>query len=137
MGSAEKAAKLCDSAGKAAADCGWTTSRYFSFIRSNLRRAWSKYPIKFAVKLAARRDNQSENKRLKYEYQCSECKGWFPDKEVEVDHVVPCGSLKSYEDLPGFVSRLFCSKDNLRVVCKPCHKVFTQEERERKKKEKK
>lgn len=109
--------------------CNWTKSRYFSFIRSNIRRAWSKYPVKFSVLLAARRDNQSENKRLKYEYNCDLCKGWFPQKEVEVDHLNPCGSLKEYSDLEGFCSRLFCGSDNLRVLCKTCHKLCTNSER--------
>lgn len=122
--------------GRAWDDCGWTKSRYFSFIRSNLRRAWIKYPVKFAVKLAARRDSQSDNKRLKYEYKCSMCKGWFPDKFVQVDHIVPCGSLKEYKDISGFCKRLFCGKEGLRVLCKDCHHKVTQDERNRKKKEK-
>lgn len=112
----------------------WTESRYFAFIRSNLRRAWSKYPVKFKVLNDAKRPYEGDDKRTKWEYQCSVCEGWFKSKEIEVDHINPAGSLKTYEDLAGFCERLFCEEDNLRVVCKGCHAKITAEERERKKK---
>lgn len=127
-------------------DCGWTRSRYFSFIRSNNRRAWMKYPVNQMVKRQAQRPNQSDNKRLKYEYQCAECKGWFQGKHTQVDHIHPCGSLKDYADLEQFIETLFCTKDNLRVLCsykkkdfelmgKPsCHYTITQAERKANKK---
>lgn len=49
--------------------------------------------------------------------------------KVEKDHIVPCGSLKSYEDLPGFVERLFAPVTGYRILCKPCHKIITKEAR--------
>ena len=104
-----------------------TESAFWSMIRSALRQKsrWWK-PISDA-KLKARRNNKSANKRLKYEYQCAICKDWFPDKNIEVDHLIPAGSLRSGDDLKGFVERLFCEKDGLRVLCKPCHKIITKE----------
>lgn len=51
---------------------------------------------------------------------------------MEVDHIIPAGSLKSYEDLPGFVERMFVGEDKLQVVCKSCHKAKTNDERESK-----
>ena len=105
----------------------WTKARYFSFIRSALRRAWSKYPVKFQVLEKAK--TIVKGKRHKYEYECSQCGGWFKQAEVEVDHIIPCGSLKEFEDLPRFVKTLFCEEDNLRVVCKPCHRIITVAER--------
>jgi len=48
-------------------------------------------------------------------------------KEIQVDHVEPCGSLKTFEDLPGFVRRLFCEADGLQVLCKAnCHRRKTK-----------
>lgn len=35
------------------------------------------------------------------------------------------GSILSIEDIGPFVNRLYCEADNLRVVCKPCHKAYT------------
>jgi 5-methylcytosine-specific restriction endonuclease McrA len=108
----------------------WSEARYFSFIRSNLRRAWSKYPVKYAAKKAVELPNDGRyDKRTKKMYPCSECGEIFKGSEVEVDHILPAGSLKTYQDLPGFVERLFCEIDNLRVVCKPCHKEITAKER--------
>ena len=110
----------------------WTKARYFSFIRSALRRASSKYPVKFQVKEAARRVKPKQKAgRHRFEYQCNECNGWFPDKDVAVDHIEPAGSLKEYADLPGFVERLLCEPDGLQVLCNQCHDVKTANERKK------
>lgn len=100
----------------------WTEAAYWSFIRSGLRQMSRRWPplVRQAIN-AVRRPNQSGNKRLKWEFQCAECKGWFPRKHVEVDHVEPCGSLRSLQDIAGFVERLFCEPDGLRVLCENCH----------------
>ncbi len=111
-------------------DCKWTRSRYFSFIRSGLRRMWSRYPVKYQVRQEARKPYKGEDKRTKWLYKCNKCKQFFKTKEVEVDHIKPAGSLKDYSDLAGFVERLFCAKDNLQVLCKPCHKEITKQQRE-------
>ena len=105
----------------------WTEARYWQFIRSLLRQGFNRYPPKFQAKKSAERT--VKNKRHKYEYQCAECSGWFKGNEVQVDHIEPAGSLKTYRDLPGFVKRLFCEADNLQVMCKTCHKTKTMEER--------
>ena len=74
---------------------------------------------------ACKRPYVGTDKRRKFEYQCAACEQWFMQKQVEVDHLVEAGSLKSYEDLPGFVERLFTSPDKLQVLCKDCHKGKT------------
>jgi 5-methylcytosine-specific restriction endonuclease McrA len=75
-----------------------------------------------------------KGKKHFYEYNCVACNDWFPDKEVQVDHIIPAGSLKSYEDLPRFCENLFCESKNLQIMCKPCHQVKTNEERKARKK---
>lgn len=102
-----------------------TESAFWSWIRSALRQKsrWWK-PIS-DVKKAARRPYNGDNKRQKFEYQCAICEDWFPDKQTEVDHIVPAGSLKSSDDLKGFVERLFCEAEGLRVLCKDCHYQIT------------
>ena len=107
-----------------------TESAFFSFIRSALRQKsrWWK-PIQ-ECKKAAKRPYSGENKRQKFEYLCDECKLYHPEKNIEIDHIVPAGSLKSAEDLAGFVTRLFCEIDNLRCLCKQCHLIKTNKEKE-------
>jgi len=85
----------------------WSNSQFWSFIRSGLRSKWSRYPVKFQVLNASKR-KALLNPRAKWEYQ---------------------GTLRSYEDLPQFVERLFCGAEHLRTVCKQCHKIITKEER--------
>lgn len=108
----------------------WTEARYFQFIRAALRAAFSRYPVRFQAKKLAER--KVEGKRHKYEYICAACKKWYQAKETHVDHIVPCGSLKTYKDLPKFVETLFCEVDNLQILCTDCHKKKTADERKKK-----
>ena len=107
----------------------WSTSRYFSFLRSALRSAYSKFPPKFETLNEASRPYVGPDKRRKREFQCAICKKWKGSKDVSVDHIIPVGSLTKFDDLPGFCERLFCSKDKLRCLCNDCHHVVTQEQR--------
>lgn len=106
-----------------------TESAFWSFIRSALRQKsrWWK-PIT-QCKLKARRPYKGPNKRQKFEYQCNNCKEWFPDKRVNVDHITPAGTLRTASDLPGFVERLFCEIDGLQVLCSKCHDEKTKQEK--------
>jgi hypothetical protein len=103
----------------------WTEARYFSFIRSALRSAFQKWgPKHEAKKIAKRGYNQ---------YECAHCGEIYGNKDTEVDHIQPAGSLKTYEDLPSFVERMFCEVDGFQVLCKTCHQVKTNEERKARK----
>ena len=109
-----------------------TESAFWSFIRSTLRqksRFWK--PI-LQCKMNARRLYKGTNKRQKYEYQCNMCKNWFIEKKINVDHVVPAGTLTTAQDLPGFVERLFCEVDNLQVLCEKCHDKKTKADKHEK-----
>ena len=109
----------------------WSSAQFWSFLRSGLRSKHQKYPPRYAVLAAAKRPSESDNKRLKWEFQCNECKLWHPQKNISVDHIIPCGSLKSYEDLPGFVQRLFVGVDGLQCLCSECHAKKTLKDKEK------
>lgn len=104
---------------------------FWGFIRSTLRQKsrWWK-PIT-QCKLESRRAYKGVNKRQKFEYQCNTCKKWFPEKQINVDHIVGAGSLNCGADLEGFVERLFCEQDNLQVLCETCHNKKTQLEKQK------
>lgn len=108
----------------------WTEAKFWAFLRSALRAKWSRWPPRYEILQSQRRAYKGPKKQQKYEYKCSRCNKWWMQKEVEVDHIIPCGSLNKYEDLPEFVRKLFTSTDNLRIVCKPCHKIITKENKD-------
>lgn len=56
------------------------------------------------------------------------CGNWFPEKEVQVDHIEECGTLKTFLDASGFLERMLCEKEGMRCVCKACHLSRRDEE---------
>lgn len=111
----------------------WTTAKYHSFLRSALRKSFTRWPPKYEALNAAKRTYNGPNPRQKYEYQCAICKAWYPQAKVEVDHIIPCGSIISPDLWVGFIQRLHVSVEGLRVLCKACHLTITKEAKEAKK----
>ena len=116
----------------------WTTARFFGFIRSGIREKFNRYPPKYEALKAAQvtvRDGNYKSGpkkgRPKYvkRYRCAACDNLFMQKDVQVDHIVPAGRLASFDDLPAFCERMFCSVDGLQVMCKECHKIKTNKEK--------
>jgi hypothetical protein len=103
-----------------------TEAQFFGRIRALLRngfRYWK--PMQLALK-AASRPSQNANKRLRNEYMCNACKNWFPRANVEIDHIIECGSLKTYQDIVPFIQRLTPENINaFQILCKPCHMAKT------------
>lgn len=104
-------------------------SAFFSFIRSGLRQKSQRWQPIYQAKKLAQVPYVGSDKRTRFLYTCAICKGDFKGTETMVDHIVPCGSLKGFDDLPAFVERLFCEVDGLRVLCKTCHQEVTNAER--------
>lgn len=100
----------------------WTEAQFFAYVRSSLRNAFRYWkPIQACRKRVRKKIGVKQ-----YVYQCESCKEYF-DK-IEVDHNPPVGSLKSYEDLAGFLERL-TAEDGYRALCKQCHHGVTQNEK--------
>lgn len=104
-------------------------------IRSALRRAFSTSPIVREVMNLVRReipkfnDDGRQSKRNSIQYLCSECQTWTKSTEISVDHTEPVIETGvGFVDWNTFINRLFCSYDNLRVMCNSCHDKKTQSE---------
>ena len=95
--------------------------QFFQWIRQVLRKASMYWKPISQVRKEAQVDYKGPNKRRKYSYVCSSCKKEYASTEINVHHKLECGSLKTFDDLPGFVERLFCEKELLSVLCKNCH----------------
>lgn len=58
--------------------------------------------------------------KTKFYWTCAKCGEDFRDQsEVEVDHIVEIGPFQG--DWNDFISRIYCSQDNLQVLCVVCH----------------
>lgn len=120
-----------------------------SQIRSAIRRTFSRSPLVQEVLKDARSEHTqynkdgTESKRKAVRYKCASCGKLFMGKDVAVDHIDPVIPLdEEFSSWDDFVNRLFCSKDNLQVLCSykikdkkrfddelSCHHKKTQEER--------
>ncbi len=105
-----------------------TVAGFFGLIRSALRRLSIRWKPRTEYLNSVRRPRINGG-RSKFEYECQVCYKWFIRAHIEVDHIVACGSLRSYEDIGPFVQRLLCEKDGFRALCKCCHLEVTNEGR--------
>lgn len=65
-------------------------------------------------------------------YKCKSCKNEYPAKQVQVDHIKPVVDAKiGFTSWDEFIERLYCTKDNLQVLCKMCHDKKTLKEKQR------
>ena len=96
-----------------------TRSAYFTFIRSGLRQKWLRYPPRYQVLASCSR--KVVGLKHKTEYKCAECNKWHKKTQVQVDHIVPCGSFNKFEELGAFAERMFCEPEGLQVLCESCH----------------
>ena len=100
-----------------------TEAQYRQRIRSALRECfkWWK-PAQEALKQA------KVQGRTPVAYRCAKCKGVFLRKQVQIDHIVPCGKLV-LEELHLFIARM-CPEDPkaFQVLCCQCHDEKTKED---------
>lgn len=108
----------------------WTQARFNSFIKSGLRKLSMKWgPINQCKKDA---------RVSRGVYRCAICGKDVPcsikekgkrKQNVFVDHIVPIISPEmGFESWDTTISRMFCEKENLQLVCRSCHTLKTQEE---------
>lgn len=110
----------------------WTEARFNSFIKSLLRsgtRRWA--PIQEVKK---------EARVARGLYECKECKqhvaptyrdGKNRKQNIFVDHIIPIvDPATGFTNWDDCIQRMFCEKDNLQLLCKDCHDVKSEKEKE-------
>jgi hypothetical protein len=105
-----------------------TEKAFFSWIRSHARRLSLKWKPRSDFLKEHRRPYIGDNKRTKWEYQCRDCLGWFIQKNIEVNHIIQCGSITCFGEIGGFYERLLCEKDGYEILCKECHRRLTNKQ---------
>ena len=110
----------------------WTKARFTSFVKSQLRGG--RWPPKYECLNLAKTGRKINKKtgRMAMHYLCNECGEEFPAKEVVADHIEPVVDPDvGFVDWDTFIERLYVETDGFQCLCKPCHKVKTDEEKQR------
>ena len=113
-------------------------SQYLNWIRGELRRLWSNYPLRTEFLDEQCREVTQEERGVKLFHrqtkkvgQCVYCSSWFPKSKLEVDHKTPSDGCNTLEKAEKFL--WYCGgvlKDDMQLACKPCHKINTYAERQ-------
>ena len=118
-----------------------TDAAFFGKLRSMLRKEWRHSQMYRDALKRAKVPFKGEGRR-KFSIKCEQCGDEYAlqeriitgqtklgkDKDslaYQIDHKIDAGSLKTFDDLSGFAERLFCSIDELQVLCYWCHKSKT------------
>lgn len=65
-----------------------------------------------------------EKARVHYgKYKCAHCAQVFDRQSIQVDHTLPVVPISGFDTWDGYIKRLFCSPEELQILCKPCHKM--------------
>ena len=117
----------------------WTEARFRSFVTSALRAASRRWPPKYkALKEAfVGRKVNAKTGKMAMHYKCHSCRKHFVAADVQVDHIEPVvDPTKGFKTWDIFIGRIFCEIENLQTLCKPCHKIKTDQEKQERKKKK-
>ena len=92
-----------------------------AYIFGALRKVWRWSPERREVLNAAKIGTDK--------YKCLECATVSKRKFVHVDHVFPVvDPLKGFEGFDTYISRLYCDKEGLQILCSSCHSAKTKAE---------
>ena len=112
-------------------------SQYLGWVRGQLRKSWSDYPVRKNFKSEtlllisqAQKDSGDFHPSTKKVGMCVMCEEFMAGSKLEVDHITPSDGCKTKEEAESFL--WYCMnplKGDMQLVCKPCHKVKTYSER--------
>lgn len=101
-------------------------------IKAGLRRAMSRSDLrKEMISALIIEHSDPKRKRVKTWCRCPECGLPEAISNFQLDHISPIVPVdKTLDDLSTneIADRVWCERDNLRPICKPCHKIKTRTE---------
>lgn len=116
----------------------WKTEKsYLNWLRGQIRRIWSRHPIKHRYVAQQEVISVTDaplhlplgctlSPRTKKLRQCEMCRLWWPPSKLEVDHIHGGVGFDNYEEFLEWQERiLFVSFDDIRELCKTCHADVT------------
>jgi hypothetical protein len=107
-----------------------TKAAYFQWLRGQMRKAWSRHPIKVQFKksksfLAPKgklTDKKTGLPKMVKCQTCACCGGTFRDAETQVDHIIQAGSFRDWDECQIWMMGLMqVNFEGLQVLCKVCH----------------
>lgn len=115
----------------------WTEARFRSFVTSALRAASRRWPPKYTALKAAfvGKKVNAKSGKMAMHYKCASCKKHFVAADVQADHIEPVvDPVTGFQTWDIFIDRIFCELHNFQILCKDCHKIKTNIEKEARKK---
>jgi len=113
-----------------------TKAKFFQWMRGQMRRAWSRHPVKVSYMHNHRERVPLGSKTAKnptglvWGCRCEHCNEMKRQPECEVDHIEAAGSFKGWDDFEAWMHKLMhINWDSIRVVCKDCHRIISYAER--------
>lgn len=117
---------------------GWSDAKWRAWIVSLLRRGSTRFPNRFNALKQAKRGKKINKAtgRIAEHYECSICKEEYPAKQVVIDHIEPVVCpIQGFISWDVYIERMFCKEDNYQCICKPCHKIKSEEERKQRRRQ--
>jgi hypothetical protein len=114
---------------------GWlrTEAQYVNWLRSSLRRVWSKHPIKQVMEQKARFKHLPKGaKTPTFHIRCEHCKIPHKLKMIECNHKgnASGSEVLSLKNMGEFAQKLLVvTEQDLELLCKKCHSIITYSER--------
>lgn len=109
-----------------------TEAAFMSYVRSGIRKSlWNRYPLKtLFMKMNRIRGVNPKTGRECFGGICYLTGEFFPQSDLEVDHLVGGHSLKTIEDTSSFLKgMLYVDFEDLRFVSKEAHRIKSYAER--------
>ena len=108
----------------------WSQARFNSFIKSALRSASVRWPPRYTVLNEAfvEKGINPATGRVAKLFRCNGCGEIFPQSQIDINHIEPVVPVEGFDSWDGVIRRMFCEKEGMEALCKPCHKRITKEE---------